>query len=92
MPANKDSCLLCANIPEDVLVLGCEHTLCLKCSAQNVQTIPSKGEHWILCSVCQEKTELEDDLYEELMRYLPPKKKVGSVHTPNYQKSKTPIR
>ena len=37
MESNPETCAKCGSLPEDILMLTCNHDLCLPCSAKNHQ-------------------------------------------------------
>ena len=39
------SCAKCGEMPNDVLILTCDHNLCLRCASLNLQRENSKNQH-----------------------------------------------
>jgi hypothetical protein len=39
------SCAKCGNTPDDVLILTCDHNLCLNCAAKNLRREQAKANH-----------------------------------------------
>lgn len=56
-------CSKCREIPYDILMLNCNHNLCVKCAADRIQTqslskSPS-GKSYLQCERCKIKTILD---------------------------------
>ena len=43
--AQSVNCAKCGQLPEDILILTCDHNLCLICAARNLQKEHKKGLH-----------------------------------------------
>ena len=39
------ACAKCGNAPDDVLILTCDHNLCLNCAAANLRREQQKSRH-----------------------------------------------
>jgi hypothetical protein len=42
---NNSTCAKCGTTPDDVLLLTCEHNLCLPCATKNLQREGSKSKN-----------------------------------------------
>lgn len=73
-----ENCAKCGALPEDILMLTCNHDLCLACSARNFQReLQKKGRsaNSICCELCGALTVLDESSIIELQRIansLPP--------------------
>ena len=38
-------CAKCGSVPDDILILTCDHNLCLECAALNLDKEQKKGAH-----------------------------------------------
>ena len=63
-------CAKCQARPEDVLILTCDHNLCLECAAQNLfeqQTMHQNTFQTVICEYCQSATVLDPESATELL-------------------------
>lgn len=65
--SNKEKCSACMAVPEDVMVLSCNHCICLLCAYDEVRRQEKTINYIICCHKCQEVTEIDDELYKQLM-------------------------
>jgi len=66
-----ENCAKCGTLPEDILMLTCNHDLCLTCSARNFQReVQKKGRsaNAIFCELCGALTVLDESSIQELQR------------------------
>ena len=78
------SCAKCGNTPDDVLILTCDHNLCLSCAAKNLKREQAKGNNsyqTIICDICNAPTALDPGSAAELL---------GSIATPQEEKTYEP--
>jgi hypothetical protein len=64
------SCAKCGNTPDDVLILTCDHNLCLQCAAKNLKREQAKGNtsyQTIICDICNAPTALDPASASELL-------------------------
>ena len=64
------SCAKCMKKPEDVLILTCDHNLCLECAALNLQEQTSQNQNTfktVICEFCQSATVLDPESATELL-------------------------
>jgi len=62
-------CAKCEQQTEDVLILTCDHNLCLQCSADNLRREENKDKysfHTVVCDLCGAATILDPAAAEEL--------------------------
>ena len=66
-------CADCGESPEDVLILTCEHNLCLPCAASNLNRSRKRGENKemtfqsVVCDICNICTILDPQSATELI-------------------------
>ncbi len=68
------SCAKCGTTPDDVLILTCDHNLCLLCAAKNLRREKGKAHHsfqTVVCDVCGSATVLDPSSATELLSMLP---------------------
>ena len=66
-----ENCAKCRTLPEDILMLTCNHDLCLTCSAKNLQKEAQKkgrSANAIYCELCGAMTVLDESSIHELQR------------------------
>jgi len=65
------ACAACETIPEDVLILTCEHNLCLPCAAANLHQSQQRAENStfqsVICDECGVATVLDPASATELI-------------------------
>jgi hypothetical protein len=67
------SCAKCAQTPEDILILTCDHNLCLLCAAKNLQREQKRNMHsfqTVVCELCEIATVLDPASATELLTLL----------------------
>jgi hypothetical protein len=81
---DQSYCSKCNQLTDEILMLTCDHNLCLPCSAKTlfkdcdrVNKISSKY-HSIQCEICGNYTALDPSTAEELASY----KQENAVNTP----------
>ena len=56
-------CSKCEAIPYDVLMMNCNHNLCIKCAVERIQaqnsTKTAAGRLFLQCNKCKAKTNLD---------------------------------
>lgn len=71
---NATNCSRCGTLPDDILVLTCDHNLCLPCSAANLHREELKGQHTfqtVVCDICHIATVLDPSSANELLTMFP---------------------
>ncbi|CAD8054725.1 unnamed protein product [Paramecium primaurelia] len=73
---NISKCSYCQKVPDDILMLTCNHDLCLDCAAKSFSTQQAKKNKkvqqfeniikFFVCDICQLKTELDSNSVYEL--------------------------
>lgn len=58
----RQTCIKCRTIPTDILVLECEHSLCIKCAS----FCCSIENSTIICPFCKSSTYLEEDIVNQI--------------------------
>lgn len=64
-------CHKCEKLVEDILILTCEHNLCLKCSGENLKRESNKENYSfqaVVCDICGAVTILDPSAAEELLK------------------------
>lgn len=72
---NVICCSKCGNTPEDVLILTCDHNLCLSCAAANLRREQEKSKHsfqTVVCDICGSATVLDPSSATELLTLITP--------------------
>ena len=70
------SCFKCRKTPEDILILNCNHNLCLDCSAErvyNYSKISNSDFQTLVCETCQTPTILDPPTSNALIPRMPTK-------------------
>ena len=63
-------CFLCNNEKDDMLILGCKHALCLKCSAYTLKEEEKFNNYKLIkCKLCEEATTIEEETLNEIFNY-----------------------
>ena len=80
------SCAKCGTTPDDVLILTCDHNLCLICAAKNLKREQQKSKHsyqvlqyiyiyiqmqTVICDICGSPTVLDPTSASELLSMAP---------------------
>ncbi len=63
-------CAKCNDNPEDILILTCEHNLCLNCAANNLHEQEQKQRNsfsTVVCDICRSATVLDPESATELI-------------------------
>ena len=76
---DQSYCSKCNHITDEILMLTCDHNLCLPCSAKTLfkdcDRVPnlkmSSKYHSIQCDICGNYTALDPSTVEELATYKP---------------------
>ncbi|CAD8147852.1 unnamed protein product [Paramecium pentaurelia] len=64
---NISKCSYCQKVPDDILMLTCNHDLCLDCAAKSFSIQQAKkNKKFFVCDICQLKTELDSNSVYEL--------------------------
>ena len=82
------ACCKCKNIPYDILMMSCNHDLCVKCASQRFSSQPVKnfpGKSFLQCEKCKAKTVLDDESALELNKMI--KKGNSPIKTKYYEKT-----
>ncbi|OMJ66892.1 hypothetical protein SteCoe_36110 [Stentor coeruleus] len=63
-------CAKCGRQPNDMLILICNHNLCLICAGKSMssETYKNKEIHKIICEICSSNTELDPNSVIELLK------------------------
>ncbi|CAD8181025.1 unnamed protein product [Paramecium pentaurelia] len=63
---NVSKCSKCLKVPDDILMLTCNHDLCLLCAAKSFSQQQSKrNKKFFVCDICSSNTELDaNSIYE----------------------------
>eukprot|EP00347_Sterkiella_histriomuscorum_P002534 403367782 len=67
-------CAKCHNSPDDLLILTCDHNLCLMCASKNLQRESKKAAHsfqTVVCEMCEIATVLDPASATELLSMYP---------------------
>jgi len=70
-------CAKCSQPPDDILILTCDHNLCLECAAKNLHREEMKSKHTfqtVVCDICGVSTVLDPSSANELMSLHPAEK------------------
>ncbi|KRX06085.1 hypothetical protein PPERSA_09697 [Pseudocohnilembus persalinus] len=61
-------CSLCENFPDDILMLACNHDLCLQCAASSYYQEHDQQfkQNYLTCTICKEITHLDHSSVYEL--------------------------
>lgn len=66
------NCVKCQSIPYDVLMMNCNHNLCVKCAVNRMQAQhvakSVTGRLYIQCEKCKARTNLDEESAAELER------------------------
>lgn len=60
-----ERCAVCGSVPEDILMLECNHDLCVECALRGYRSKES-GQSMFICEICHKKTLLD----KETIRFL----------------------
>ncbi|CAD8147049.1 unnamed protein product [Paramecium octaurelia] len=64
---NVSKCSYCQKVPDDILMLTCNHDLCLDCAAKSFSNQQAKKhKKFFVCDICQVNTELDSNSIYEL--------------------------
>ena len=59
----NEICSICDRQPEDLLILVCQHNLCINCATEIFNL--NEGANPFICEICLSETLLEEDALEQ---------------------------
>lgn len=63
-------CAKCNNLTEEILLLSCDHNLCIPCAAENISKQESRGVNktqLVICDLCKCQTEISNETSKEIL-------------------------
>ena len=90
------SCSKCASCPDDILILTCDHNLCLVCACKNLQRERLKSStevRSVTCDICGTSTILDPESAAELLQvYVEEDPPEETYSTHSYVRQNTAVR
>lgn len=70
--SRDQECENCGDVPEQVILLGCNHLVCLECLSGAIieQTQEDVDLARVACFLCQEVTEISEEVQDLIIDYL----------------------
>ena len=71
----EERCAICSGLPEDILMLECNHDICVDCALKGYsRNKPPHSPNLFVCSLCHRKTSLDKETISFLQAALEEKR------------------